>query len=101
MPRLTRPAHGVGFNMVFKVGPAQRPLFSGNWDNSAKCSSRSANWNNAALNLNSNIGTQGVAETKGLTLRLAGSTWLSHSRTHYGGSLGSVGRPDARVSIFL
>jgi len=40
-----------------------RPLFGSNWDNSAKCGSRRSNWNNPALNLNANIGRQGVTET--------------------------------------
>jgi hypothetical protein len=97
---LTRPSHDGALIMVLKVGTANRPQFGSNWSNSAKCGSRSANWNNTALNLNSNIGTQGVTETKGLTPRLAVSTWLHRSRIHYGGSPGLVGQPDAQESIF-
>jgi hypothetical protein len=82
------------------VGTVIRPLLSSNWSNASICGSRAANWNNRALNRNSNIGAQGVTETKGQTLRLAVST-RPIGRIHYGGSLGLVGRPDARGSIFL
>lgn len=82
------------------VGTVIRPLLSSNWDNGSHCGSRAANWNNRALNLNSNIGARGVTETKGQTLRLAVSTRLK-GRIHYGGSLGLVGQPKARGSIFL
>lgn len=85
--------------MGIKVGTAFRPLLSSNWDNASQCGSRAANWNNRALNLNSNIGTQGVTETKGLTLRLAVSTWPK-GRTQNRGSLGLVGNPEVRGGIF-
>jgi retron-type reverse transcriptase len=49
--------------MVIKVGMLFRPHFGSNWDNSAKCGSRRSNWNNPTLNLNTNIGRQGVTET--------------------------------------
>jgi len=38
-------------------------LLGGNWNNSAKCGSRSSNWNNSPLNLNSNNSARGVTDT--------------------------------------
>jgi retron-type reverse transcriptase len=49
--------------MDFKADMLYRPHFGSNWDNGAKCGSRSSNWNNPALNLNSNNGSQGVTDT--------------------------------------
>ena len=51
--------------MRFKKGKGykRRPLFGGNWNNSANCGSRYSNWNNAPLNLNSNYSSRGVADT--------------------------------------
>lgn len=40
-----------------------RGLLGGNWNNSAKCSSRSSNWNNSPLNLNSNNSARRVTDT--------------------------------------
>jgi hypothetical protein len=40
-----------------------RPIFGGNWAFSVICSSRSVNWNNDPLNLNSNISSRGVTDT--------------------------------------
>jgi hypothetical protein len=40
-----------------------RPIFGSNWNNSVICSSRSVNWNNSPLSLNSNYGGRGVADT--------------------------------------
>ena len=82
-----------------KVGTATRSHFGMNWNNGVHCGSRSANSNNSALNLNSNNAGQGVAETKGLTLRLAVSTWLK-SRTHCGGLLGPVVTANVQGGIF-
>jgi hypothetical protein len=39
------------------------PKFRGNWDNSVKCGSRTSNWNNSPLNLNSNKSSRGAADT--------------------------------------
>ncbi len=84
------------------VGTAYRPHFGGHWDNSAKCGSRGANWNNSALNLNSNIGARGVTETEalaGLTLRLAVLTGPD-GQIHDGGASRLVGQPEAGRRIF-
>ena len=40
-----------------------RGILSGNWNNSAICRSRSSNWNNDPLNLNSNKSARGVTDT--------------------------------------
>lgn len=42
-----------------------RGILSGNWTNSVNCSSRSSNWNNDPLNLNSNNSSHGVTDTEG------------------------------------
>jgi hypothetical protein len=42
-----------------------RSILSGNWTNSVNCSSRSSNWNNDPLNLNSNNSGHGVTDTEG------------------------------------
>lgn len=44
----------------------RRPLLGSNWDNGAHCGSRCSNWNNSALNLNANYGSQGASDTAGL-----------------------------------
>ena len=41
------------------------PIFGGNANSGVVCGSRSSNWNNAALNLNWNIGARGLADTWG------------------------------------
>jgi hypothetical protein len=41
-----------------------RLIAGGNWNNGANCGSRSSNWNNSVLNLNSNNGCRAVADTK-------------------------------------
>ena len=45
-----------------------RVIFGGNWNNGAKCGSRYAKFNNAPLNLNSNISGQGASDTVELTI---------------------------------
>lgn len=40
-----------------------RPLFGGNWSNGANCGSRSSNWSNSPLDLNSNNGVRGLTDT--------------------------------------
>lgn len=80
------------------AGVANRPHFGGNWNNGSKCGSRGSNWNNSPLNLNSNIGARGVAETKGLTLRLAISA-RPYGRIHNGGLVGLVAPAKARRGI--
>jgi len=42
-----------------------RRKLGGNWNNRVKCGSRSSNWNNDPLNLNSNNSSRGVADTEG------------------------------------
>jgi len=42
-----------------------RAQFSINWNNSAKCGSRSSKWNNSPLILNSNKSSRSVAATVG------------------------------------
>lgn len=39
------------------------PIVGSNWNNSAVCGSRAANWNNRSLNLNSNNGARGASDT--------------------------------------
>lgn len=80
------------------VGAVIRPLFGSNWDNSANCRSQGANWNNASLNLNSNNGSRGVADTKGLTLRLTAST-RPKGQILIGGPFGLVGRSNAQRGV--
>lgn len=41
-----------------------RGILGGNWDNGVKCGSRSSNWNNSPLNLNSNNSSRGVTDTE-------------------------------------
>lgn len=50
-----------------------RGILGGNWDNSVNCGSRSSNWNNSPLNLNSNNSSRGVADTEGLCSTVAES----------------------------
>jgi len=88
--------------MDYTVGTANRPIFGGNWDNGARCGSRTANWNNRTLKLNSNHSARGVTETEalaGLTLRLAVSTG-PEGQIHDGGASRLVGRPEAGRRIF-
>ncbi len=40
-----------------------RPLFGGNWNNSANCGSRSSNWSDTPLNLSSAYSSRGIADT--------------------------------------
>lgn len=44
---------------------AVQVLFGGNWNNGANCGSRTANWNNGALNLDANIGSRSTSDTWG------------------------------------
>lgn len=61
-------------------------ILGSNWDNSVKCSSRSSNWNNSPLNLNSNNSARGVTDTEKSCFSrkpngpLAGFYTLSRSR---------------------
>ncbi len=41
-----------------------RGILGSNWNNSVNCSSRSSNWNNSPLNLNSNNSSRGVTDTE-------------------------------------
>jgi len=59
--------------------------FSSNWNNRSKCGSRSSNWNDGPLNLNSNNSSQAVSRIRGSrTPRLnICPCWIS-SKIHYG-----------------
>lgn len=48
---------------MFKVC-GYRGIIGSNWNNSVNCSSRSSNWNNSPLNLNSNNSARGVTDTE-------------------------------------
>jgi len=79
-----------------------RPLFGGNWNNGTNCGSRCANWNNSPLDLNSNIGARGVADTKDVDMSpplwLAALTWAL-AQIHNGGSAGLVASANATEGI--
>lgn len=86
--------------MVVMAGTAYSSHFSVNWSNSANCGSRSANANNSALNLNANNAGRGVADTEGLTLRLAVPARLE-GQIQNGGVVGLVVSAKVRQHIIL
>ena len=49
-----------------------RSKLGGNWNNGVKCSSRSSNWNNSPLNLNSNNSARRVTDTERTYSQVAG-----------------------------
>jgi hypothetical protein len=70
-----------------------RPHFGGNWNNGTNCGSRCANWNNSPLDLNSNNGARGVADTKAAAV--SPPLWLAAltralAQIHNGGPLALV-----------
>jgi hypothetical protein len=85
-------------------GYTSRPKFGGNWDNGAKCGSRSSNWNNSPLNLNSNNSSRGVTDTDAEPNSLADPLSLSdrpkagtakHATTGCFGLVGLSRKPEA------
>lgn len=88
-------------------------ILGGNWNNSAKCGSRSSNWNNSPLNLNDNNSARGVTDTEGNTLVAEPYSPLADLFTlsRYGQLLtakhkatapcGLVGQPNVRLGDLL
>lgn len=86
-------------------------ILGGNWNNSAKCGSRSSNWNNSPLNLNDNNSARGVTDTEDNTLvagphgPLADSLTLSRcvnaltAKHQATAPHGLVGQPNARAGV--
>lgn len=47
-------------------------ILRGNWNNGVNCGSRSSNWNNSPLNLNSGSSGRGAADTESFIVAHAG-----------------------------
>ena len=63
----------INLNLVRVKRYSVHGKLGGNWDNAAKCGSRSSNWNNSPLNLNSNNSARGVTDTdRPIFYRVAG-----------------------------